>query len=228
MQRFLTAIYQKAEGEAKEQYRVLNFLELLAFINLFVFYSVYNVNVGYGADAQWQFSEVYALWQKYTIWSLVVICGMTFTQVSNVLLKGVTFLGIGLVVTLASSVLLPEQTIYFGIFTFLGMAMLLVQAMHSWLKKAPGSCGWLLSAIAYDLTRHLTDGVIIWQGKVIGHVPQLLYTKATTWLGFPAAGFSSMEYVPFLPNIFLFICGVYFFQFLTEHERGQQYLAKLR
>ena len=57
---------------------------------------------------------------------------------------------------------------------------------------------------------------------------QLLYTKATTWLGFPAAGFSSMEYVPFLPNIFLFICGVYFFQFLTEHERGQQYLAKLR
>ena len=139
MQRFLTAIYQNAEGEAKEQYRVLNFLELLAFINLFVFYSVYNVNVGYGADAQWQFSAAYALWQKYTIWSLVVICGMTFTQTSNVLLKGVTFLGIGLVVTLASSVLLPEQTIYFGIFTFLGMAMLLVQAMHSWLKKSPGS-----------------------------------------------------------------------------------------
>lgn len=228
MQRLLTAIYQQTEGKAKEQYRVLNFLELLAFINLLVFYTVYNINVVYASNVEWQFSEACALWQKYTIWSLVVLCGMTFTQTSNVLFKGLLLLGAGLVTTLVSGILVPEQTIYFGMFTFLGVAFLVVQSIHWWLQKAPGSCGWLLCAIAYDLTRHLTDGVIVWQGKVIGHVPEALYTTVTTWLGFPVTGFSSMEYVPFLPYIFLFLCGVYFFQFLTEHEKGQRYLAKLR
>lgn len=228
MQRLLTAIYQKTEGKAKEQYRVLNLLELLAFVNLFVFYSVYNINIGYGADVQWQFSEACALWQKYTIWSLVVICGMTFTQINNVLLKGLAFLVSGLALTAASIVLVPQKPIYFGLLTFLGIAVLLVQAVHGWLKKAPGSCGWLLAAIAYDLTRHLTEGVIVWQGKVIGHVPQALYGTLTTWLGLPSAEFSSMEYVPVLPYIFLFICGVYFFQFLTEHEKCKPYLDKLR
>lgn len=228
MQRLLTAIYKQTEEKAKEQYRVLNLLELLAFINLFVFYTVFNINVVYGGDPQWQFSESCALWQKYTIWSIVVLTGMTFTQSNNVLLKGIAFLVAGLVMTLVSGVLLPEQMIYFGIFTFLGVAMLVVQGLHWWLKKSPGSCGWLLCAIAYDLTRHLPDGVIIWQGKVIGHVPQALYTTVTTWLGFPVKGFSTMEYVPVLPYLFLFLCGVYFFQFLTEHEKGQRYLAKLR
>lgn len=228
MQRLLAAIYSKTEGKEKEQYRVLNLLELLAFINLLAFYTVYNINVVYASNVEWQFSEACALWQKYIIWSLVVLCGMTFTQTSNVLLKGLTLLGAGLVTTLVSGILVPEQTIYFGMFTFLGVAFLVVQAIHWWLQKAPGSCGWLLCAIAYDLTRHLTDGVIVWQGKVIGHVPEALYTTVTTWLGFPAVGFSSMEYVPFLPYIFLFLCGVYFFQFLTEHEKGQRYLAKLR
>ena len=207
---------------------MLNVLELLAFINLLAFYTVYNINVVYASNVEWQFSEICALWQKYTIWSLVVLCGMTFTQMNNVLLKGLLLLGAGLVTTLVSGILVPEQTIYFGMFTFLGVAFLLVRSIHWWLRKSPGSCGWLLCAIAYDLTRHLADGVIIWQGKVIGHVPEALYTTVTTWLGFPAAGFSSMEYVPVLPNIFLFLCGVYFFQFLTEHEKGQRYLAKLR
>lgn len=228
MQRLLTAIYQKTEGEVKQQYRVLNFIELLAFINLFVFYSVYNVNVILGENPGWQLSETFAVWQKLSLWTLIVVCGMTFTQTTHIVLKAFAAIGVGIVCTVVSALLVPGQMIYFGFFTFLGLAMLLVNSLHWWLKKAPGSCGWLLSAIAYDLTRHLADGVIIWQGKVIGHVPQALYSAATAWLGFPVAELNAMEYVPFLPNIFLFVCGVYFFQFLTEHEKGQRYLEKLR
>jgi uncharacterized membrane protein len=77
------------------------------------------------------------------------------------------------------------------------------------------------------LTRHLTDGVIIWQGKIIGHLPSFLYGDWNVWLGLPGADFVSLEYVPFLPNIFLFLCGLYLFQFMSEHEKGQAYLKKL-
>lgn len=152
---------------------------------------------------------------------------MTFRQGSNYLKWGLGLLGVGTAISLCTYLFTPQHPIYFGIFTFLGLAYLVVQPIHWWLQKSPGSCGWLLSAIAYDLTRHLTDGVIIWQGKIIGHLPSFLYGDWNVWLGLPGAEFVSLEYVPFLPNIFLFLCGLYLFQFMSEHEKGQAYLKKL-
>ena len=184
---------------------------------------LYNINVAQGTNPAWD----YVWWQRLTLWSIVVLCGMTFSQGSNYLKWGLGLLGAGTAISLCTYIFTPQHPIYFGIFTFLGLAYLVVQPIHWWLQKSPGSCGWLLSAIAYDLTRHLTDGVIIWQGKIIGHLPSFLYGDWNVWLGLPGADFVSLEYVPFLPNIFLFLCGLYLFQFMSEHEKGQAYLKKL-
>ena len=177
---------------------MLNALKAVAFLNLAVFYFLYNINVAQGANPAWD----YAWWQRLTLWSIVVLCGMTFSQGSNYLKWGLGLLGVGTAISLCTYIFTPQHPIYFGIFTFLGLAYLVVQPIHWWLQKSPGSCGWLLSAIAYDLTRHLTDGVIIWQGKIIGHLPSFLYGDWNVWLGLPSADFVSLEYVPFLPNIF--------------------------
>ena len=113
MQRLLTAIYQKTEGEVKQQYRVLNFIELLAFINLFVFYSVYNVNVILGENPGWQLSETFAVWQKLSLWTLIVVCGMTFTQTTHIVLKAFAAIGVGIVCTVVSALLVPGQMMSF-------------------------------------------------------------------------------------------------------------------
>lgn len=224
MEKLLAKMYEQSESKAeKKQYRVLNALKAAAFLNLAVFYFLYNINVAQGANPAWD----YAWWQRLTLWSIVVLCGMTFSQGSNYLKWGLGLLGVGTAISLCTYIFTPQHPICFGIFTFLGLAYLVVQPIHWWLQKSPGSCGWLLSAIAYDLTRHLTDGVIIWQGKIIGHLPSFLYGDWNVWLGLPGADFVSLEYVPFLPNIFLFLCGLYLFQFMSEHEKGQAYLKKL-
>lgn len=224
MEKLLAKMYEEPEARAqKKQYRKLNVLKLAAFVSLALFYLMYDINVVQGNDSSWS----YGAWQQLTLWSIVVLCGMTFSQGSDYLKWGLGLLAAGTAVSLYTYVFVPQHTIYFGIFTFLGVAYLLVQPIHWWLRKSPGSCGCLLCAIAYDLTRHFTDGVIIWQGKIIGHLPSFLYGDWNVWLGLPGADFASMEYVPFLPNIFLFLCGLYLFQFMSEHEKGQEYLKKL-
>ena len=158
MEKLLAKMYEQSESKAeKKQYRVLNALKAAAFLNLAVFYFLYNINVAQGANPAWD----YAWWQRLTLWSIVVLCGMTFSQGSNYLKWGLGLLGVGTAISLCTYIFTPQHPIYFGIFTFLGLAYLVVQPIHWWLQKSPGSCGWLLSAIAYDLTRHLTDGVII-------------------------------------------------------------------
>ena len=228
MEKLLRKMYAEKQAEQPQQYRVLQFIKLLALINLLGFYVVYNYHALQGILSSWQATEAFAIWQRFSIWTVVLSFGMTFTQTTRHLLWGVALVIAGTLLTAVTHIIAPANAIYYGAFTFLGVAILVVKPIHWWLKKAPGSCGWLLCAIAYDLTRHLTAGVIIWQGKVIGHIPEAFYNPLLTWLGFPDAAFRSLEYVPFLPNIFLFLCGLYFFQFLTEHEKGRAYLAKLR
>lgn len=228
MEKFLRKMYAASEVKEVQHYRVLEFIKLLAFINLLGFYVIYNYHAAQGILSSWQATAGFVIWQRFSIWTLILSCAMTFTQMNRPLLWGSGLVIAGIFVTLISQLLNPANAVYYGAFTFLGAAILLVQPLHWWLKKSPGSCGWLLCAIAYDLTRHLTAGVIVWQGKIIGHIPEVFYTSWLTWLGFPGAEFNSLEYVPFLPNIFLFLCGMYLFQFMTEHEKGRYYLDKLR
>lgn len=228
MENLLKKIYASEQSENKSQYRILQFIKLLALINMLGFYVIYNYHAAEGLLSVWQATTGFIIWQKFSIWTLILSFGMTFTQCSRHLLWGASLVFLGSIITFTTHFRFPDNAVYYGVFTFLGVAMLVVHIFHWWLKKAPGSCGWLLCAIAYDLTRHLTDGVIVWQGKVIGHVASVLYNGWMTWLGFPDKTFSSLEYVPFLPNIFLFLCGVYLFQFMTEHEKGRYYLEKLR
>lgn len=228
MEKLLRKIYVDEQESQNEKYRGLQFFKLLTFINLLGFYVIYNYHATQGILSSWQATDGFAIWQRFSIWAVILSCAMTFTQTKKHLWWGLGLVAAGSVLTFVTQLLTPAHAIYYGAFTFLGVAYLVIEPVHWWLKKAPGSCGWLLCAIAYDLTRHLTQGVIIWQGKVIGHVPEALYSTWTSWLGLPDAAFSSLEYVPFLPNIFLFLCGIYFFQFLTEHEKGRYYLNKLR
>ena len=84
MEKLLAKMYEQSESKVeKKQYRVLNALKAAAFLNLAVFYFLYNINVAQGANPAWD----YAWWQRLTLWSIVVLCGMTFSQGSNYLLS---------------------------------------------------------------------------------------------------------------------------------------------
>ena len=107
---------------------------------------------------------------------------------------------------------------------FLGIAIAALTPVLWWFKKAPASCGLILSSIGYELTRHLSNQVIMWQGKIIANLPDWLYGSWNAWLGMPPKDFISINYVPVLPNIFLFLVGLYLLRFLQEHQAGQKYL----
>lgn len=98
MEKLLAKMYEQSESKAeKKQYRVLNALKAAAFLNLAVFYFLYNINVAQGTNPAWD----YAWWQRLTLWSIVVLCGMTFSQGSNYLKWGLGLLGVGTAIRFA-------------------------------------------------------------------------------------------------------------------------------
>lgn len=108
MEKLLAKMYEQSESKAeKKQYRVLNALKAAAFLNLAVFYFLYNINVAQGANPAWD----YAWWQRLTLWSIVVLCGMTFSQGSNYLKWGLGLLGVGTAISLCTYIFTPRSCI---------------------------------------------------------------------------------------------------------------------
>ena len=134
------------------------------------------------------------------------------------------FIVLGIFISVLSYFFAPQQPHYYGILMFLGIAIAALTPVLWWFKKAPASCGLILSSIGYELTRHLSNQVIMWQGKIIANLPDWLYGSWNAWLGMPPKDFISINYVPVLPNIFLFLVGLYLLRFLQEHQAGQKYL----
>ena len=106
MEKLLAKMYEQSESKAeKKQYRVLNALKAAAFLNLAVFYFLYNINVAQGTNPAWD----YAWWQRLTLWSIVVLCGMTFSQGSNYLKWGLGLLGVGTAISLCTYIFTPQH-----------------------------------------------------------------------------------------------------------------------
>lgn len=208
----------------KERFLFMDLWKILAIINMVFYQMYYDTYIVQGSENAWLDINYLQLWQKYILGSFIVISGMTLNLCRNNLLRAAKFIVLGTLISLLSYLFIPQYPNYYGVLLFLGTAIVIVNPMLCWFGKAQASCGLILSAIGYELTRHLSDNVIMWQGKVIVNLPEWLYGSWNIWLGLPQKDFFSINYVPLLPNIFLLLIGFYLLRFFREHETGHKYL----
>lgn len=211
-------------SQAKNRFLFMDLWRILAIVNMLIYQICYTIYILQGQDPSWLVNPWVQLWQKYIVASFIILSGMALSLGKNNLVRAGRFIVLGIFISVLSYFFAPQQPHYYGILMFLGIAIAALTPVLWWFKKAPASCGLILSGIGYELTRHLSNQVIMWQGKIIANLPDWLYGSWNAWLGMPPKDFISINYVPVLPNIFLFLVGFYLLRFLQEHQAGQKYL----
>ena len=88
------------------------------------------------------------------------------------------------------------QPIWFGILQFLGVAMLLYGVLGKYFERVPGT----IAVPGYSLLFFLT---YVWTAS------SLVQTRLLWPLGFRFQGFSSADYFPLLPWVFVFLLGAW-------------------
>lgn len=137
--------------------------------------------------------------------------------------RGIIFNLFGLLISFITLVIVPTQTIWFGILNFMGCAILLMLPLEKLLKKIPAICGMTVCFLLFLICKQIQFGQIGIPGSLQIQVPNLLYSiRILTPLGFPYEGFYSSDYFPVLPWIFLYLCGFYFNQIFTKHSTWQK------
>ncbi len=149
---------------------------------------------GWVPAAATQWPAVFAT-QRFIALSFIFLSGVSSRFTRSNLRRGLVTAVAGVIVVLASYV--ADAPIRFGILQFLGCAMALYHFAGKYARRVPDKLApWLWGGL-YLVTRVISYTTFI-------NVPWLY------WLGLRARGFVSFDWVPFFPNIFMFLLGAWF------------------
>jgi len=210
------------------RYHFIDALRGLALVNMLAYHFLFDVNVVYGRDPQFYLRPWAHVWQQYICWSFILIAGLSFRWGRRHNLRRGLFLNAcGLVITLATLLVMPDEAIWFGILNFMGCAVLLTMTLEKGLQKFPPTGGLAVCFVLFLLVKRVDFGYL-GLGPILYRLPAGLYRfRILAPLGFPDPAFRSSDYFPMLPWYLLFLCGWFLGRLLEQNER-LQHLARVK
>ena len=142
--------------------------------------------------------------------SMILLAGTCFTLARRPLKNGLIAAGCAAVLTVVTVGFMPSESIWFGVLHLNAAAVLLSCLIKPLLNKIPAVPGLIGSAMLFALTNQLPWGWLGFERWHIAALPAGWYDANLFWLGLPdLTRFSSADYFPILPWVFLFWCGLF-------------------
>lgn len=205
--------------EAKQQKAVpkgrihlLDELRGFALIFMLCYHAFYTV--GYFFGWQWGRDIIHILYPigPYFAGVFIFISGISSNLSHSNIDRGARLFFIAYIVTLVSFFAVGEESaIRFGVLHMLSVCMMMYGLLSRILKVIPMPVGFFLNVILFILTVPVTTGSIaipyLWEMKLPAewYMTDFLYP-----LGFIGSDFTSGDFFPLFPWLFLFFAGTFF------------------
>ena len=185
----------------KKRYALIDLWRTAALITMVAYHLIYDLGV-FGLIA---WGDVFSLCpqalQRFTCYSFIFISGISCRFSSNNIKRGITTLVCAIIVSIVS--FFTGMPILFGILHMLGVSMIFYGISGKYLQLIPKYAAFALWLGLFIATK-------IWMDGAAPVETRLLFP-----LGFTYAGFSSSDYFPLLPWLFLFLSGTWLGGLLT-------------
>ena len=192
-------------------------------ISMVLFHLMYNINY-YWQVSWYDGTLINKIWQLSIATSFFTISGLTsnFLNPSTNIKRGIITSLIGFAISLVTYLFAPEQSIIWGVLNGLGSAMIITGLLQKYLKINDKLffVFFLLFIITYNVPRGSLYGIF-----------KNLYDKNLFILGFPGESFTSSDYFPIIPWLFIFIGGYLLGKVIRIKDRSSKtndsFLAKI-
>lgn len=210
--------------ERKKRYSLLDFLRGAAIIDMVLFHFLYDIYVLGAVNPAWPFLPQVMFWQRWGMWLFVLVAGMSCALMGEGARwrYGLQLNALGLVISLATLLFIPDEQIICGVLNFFGCALWLTALIENGgrrLLTKLGNFGVFLCILGAALFYRLSDKVALF-GNTLWQWPSWLYNDVFLLLGFHSVDFVSADYVPLLPHIFVYWLGFYLLTWLREKAAG--------
>ena len=199
-----------------ERYHLIDSLRGLAISGVVLYHLLYDIYHVYGRNPSWAQQLYCRVWQEGTCFLFIAIAGFVWRLGGkSSLRRGLELNLLGLLITIVTILVIPSETIWFGILNFMGCATLLAGLCHPWAQRLSPMVGMLLGLLVFFTCRELDNGLWGIAGLFTVVLPEAWYsTNWLTPLGLPPADFRSSDYFPLLPWLGAYIFGYYLYAYL--------------
>lgn len=215
-------------NQRKSRYPLVDAVRGFSVLSMIVFHFFYDIFVVWGANPDWYYAPLIQFWQQSICWTFILVSGFVWqwgrrTNVRRGLLLNLW----GAIISAVMLLVMPSEPVWFGVLTFLGCALLLMEVLERVVSRVPPLAGLAVSFFLFILLKEVQFGYLslgpLWRWDL----PEVLYrVKVLVFFGFQYPGFYSSDYFPIFPWMFLFLCGYYLFQLFQRAPRWQRLARK--
>ena len=196
----------------KKRFDILDAWRSLAILLMVTYHFLYDLALFGVITWQQMFSTPLNIMQKFICCSFIFLAGASARFSRNNLRHGLIVLAAHIAVVIGA--LVGGQTIRFGVLALLGCSMVIWHFVGKHLQKLPG--GFLAG---------LCGALFLLSDKMVESI-----SVSAKWLyplGFTYPGFSSADYFPLIPWLFLFLVGTAFGGWCLNHRENKVLTAPL-
>lgn len=129
-----------------KRYHILDDIRGLTLVSMIGFHAVWDLNYIFGAAWGWFRGSAAYWWQQSICWTFILLSGFCWSLGRKKLRRGLTVLAAGMLISLVTEVVIPDQRVQFGVLTLLGICMLVMIPLEQLWEKGDNR-GTKLNAI---------------------------------------------------------------------------------
>lgn len=195
------------------RYRILDYIRGINLISMTLYHLIWDMVYLFDVNWTWYQSEGAYIWQQSICCTFIMLSGFCWSIGKHKLKRGLIILGAGALVTVITTLFMPEGQIIFGILTFLGSCTLLLMPIEKILKRVPTQIGFWGCMVLFVILKEMNKGYIGMGQAVWYEIPNELYQgHLMTYIGFTDALFYSTDYFAIFPWLFLYIAGYFLYE----------------
>lgn len=211
------------------RYPLPDLLRGFSVISMVLYHAMYDAATLLHWSVPWYWGLPGQLWQKSISCVFVLVSGFCHGFSRRPLHHAVIVLLCGELVTLVTTLVLPNERIQYGVLTCLGVCGILCTTLRRVSQHLPFSIspafGLAVSLGMFILTYRVSYGSIGIGSIVLWSLPNSWYsTQFGALWGFPPPGFTSGDYFPILPWFFLYLTGHFLRRQLLQNPGAEPLL----
>lgn len=189
---------------------MLDELRGIAIIAMVIYHTIYSMAFIFNLDSGYELFFQAEKYQPLIPILFITLCGISCSFSKSNLKRGSLIFAIALAITIATYIFMPSIAIIFGILHFIGLALILYSITEKRIKKIPENIGATISLALFIILYNIPNGYIGYQPFLSLELPPQLYSCYPLFIiGLPTPDFSSGDYFPLIPNIFLLYFGCF-------------------
>lgn len=176
-------------------------------ISMVLFHFCYDLRYLANLPIAWFAPPFQDIWRCSISWAFVFIAGCMFAWSRNNLRRSLRYLVVAALVFIVTTLVAVDTPINFGIIYCMGACTLATWLLDTLGFRPSGPLAAVALSLFFLFFLNISYGTI-GIGPMDIRVPVALYsTPYLSWLGLPGPGFSSGDYYPLLPYLFLYLAG---------------------